>query len=46
MTAAAGKATNLAQYPEDNNLAQQLKTVALLVAGGLKTNIYVVWGTI
>lgn len=42
VTAAAEKATNLASYPEDNGLAQQLKTVALLIAGGLKTNIYVV----
>lgn len=39
---AAEKAKNLAAYPEDNPLAQQLKTVALLVAGGLKTKIYVV----
>lgn len=42
VTAAAESASNLAQYPDDNRLAQQLKTVALLVAGGLKTNVYVV----
>ncbi|MCB0633465.1 MAG: DUF1501 domain-containing protein [Saprospiraceae bacterium] len=42
VTAAAEKAKNLAEYPEDNGLAQQLKTVALLIAGGLRTNIYVV----
>jgi uncharacterized protein (DUF1501 family) len=40
--AAAEKAKNLAVYPEENGLAQQLKTVALLIAGGLRTNIYVV----
>lgn len=42
VTAAAEKAKNLAIYPEENKLAQQLKTVALLIAGGLRTNIYVV----
>lgn len=42
VTAAAEKAQNLAEYPEDNGLARQLKTVALLIAGGLQTNIYVV----
>ncbi len=45
ITAAAGKATNLSQlYPAagQNALADQLKIVAQLIAGGLKTRIYVV----
>jgi uncharacterized protein (DUF1501 family) len=41
ITAAAEAGNNLAEYPE-NNLAAQLKTVALLVSGGLKTKVYVV----
>lgn len=39
---AFGKAANLAAYPEDNSLAAQLKIVARLIAGGLKTRIYLV----
>lgn len=40
---AADKGANLSSlYPDDNRLAQQLKTVALLVSGGLKTKVYVV----
>ncbi len=39
---AAGNASNLATYPANNPLADQLKIVARLVAGGLKTRIYVV----
>lgn len=39
---AASKATNKATYPTQNSLADQLKIVAQLVAGGLKTRIYVV----
>ncbi len=39
---AANSATNQASYPEDNALAAQLKTVALLIAGGLQTKVYVV----
>jgi uncharacterized protein (DUF1501 family) len=40
---AAEKGNNLSnKYPDDNSLAQQLKQVALLIAGGLKTKIYVV----
>ncbi|GAB4332639.1 MAG: hypothetical protein OHK0038_08420 [Flammeovirgaceae bacterium] len=40
---AAAKAKNLSnKYPEDNYLADQLKVVAHLIAGGLKTKIYVV----
>ncbi|MFN8284394.1 MAG: DUF1501 domain-containing protein [Chitinophagales bacterium] len=35
------KGRNSAVYPEDNKLAQQLKVVAKLISGGLKTKIYV-----
>jgi uncharacterized protein (DUF1501 family) len=45
ITAAAGKAANLSTlYPADgtNALADQLRIVAQLIAGGLKTRIYVV----
>jgi len=39
---ATQKASNLStKYPAGNNLAQQLKVVAQLIAGGLKTRIYV-----
>jgi hypothetical protein len=41
ITAAANKAKNLATYPQ-TTIAGQLKNVALLIAGGLKTNVYVV----
>ena len=41
VTAAAEKAKNMAEYP-DTNLGEQLKTVALLIAGGLRTKVYVV----
>ncbi|MBC8151825.1 MAG: DUF1501 domain-containing protein [Bacteroidetes bacterium] len=37
---AAGKAQNLATYPAANNLAAQLKIIARLIAGGLKTKVY------
>jgi uncharacterized protein (DUF1501 family) len=41
--AAASKATNLSTlYPSKNSLADQLKIVAQLIAGGLKTRIYMV----
>lgn len=40
--AAADKAQNKATYPASNTLADQLKIVARLIAGGLKTRIYVV----
>jgi uncharacterized protein (DUF1501 family) len=40
--AAAAKVTQQAAYPADNHLAAQLKAVARLVAGGLKTKIYMV----
>lgn len=40
--AAAENASNMVEYPEDNPLALQLKNVALLIAGGLQTSVYVV----
>jgi uncharacterized protein (DUF1501 family) len=40
--AAANKITQQAPYPANNDLAAQLKTVARLVAGGLKTKVYMV----
>src|SRR3984957_312628 len=40
--AAANKITQQAPYPSNNDLASQLKTVARLVAGGLKTKVYMV----
>jgi uncharacterized protein (DUF1501 family) len=40
--AAADKAQNKVEYPANNRLAQQLQIVARLVAGGLKTRVYVV----
>ncbi len=40
--AAAAKVTQQSAYPADNYLAAQLKAVARLVAGGLKTKIYMV----
>lgn len=40
--AAAAKVTQQSAYPADNYLAAQLKAVAKLVAGGLKTKIYMV----
>lgn len=40
--AAADKATNKVEYPTPNRLADQLKIVARLIAGGLKTRVYVV----
>ncbi len=39
---AADKAQNIATYPTGNRLADQLKIVARLIAGGLKTRVYVV----
>jgi uncharacterized protein (DUF1501 family) len=40
---AAGKANNLStKYPNGNNLADQLKIVARLIKGGLKTPVYMV----
>lgn len=39
---AAGKVTKQGVYPTNNSLADQLKVVARLVAGGLKTRLYMV----
>ncbi len=39
---AANNGANLANYPEGNSLAEQLKIVSLLIAGGLQTSVYVV----
>ncbi|MBS1567109.1 MAG: DUF1501 domain-containing protein [Bacteroidetes bacterium] len=39
---AYGKAATLATYPTSNSLADQLKIVARLIKGGLKTPIYIV----
>jgi uncharacterized protein (DUF1501 family) len=36
------KGANIAAYPENNRLANQLKVVAQLISGGLGTKIYVV----
>lgn len=40
--AAAEGGTNNVTYPTTNRLAQQLKNVALLISGGLKTKVYIV----
>jgi uncharacterized protein (DUF1501 family) len=40
--AAAAKGGNQLAYPDNNDLAAQLKTVAKLVSGGLKTKVYMV----
>lgn len=42
IVAAASEVTQQAAYPENNSLADQLKIVARLVKGGLKTRIYMV----
>jgi len=39
---AYNRASNLVSYPSDNSLAEQLKIVACLVKGGLKTPVYIV----
>ncbi|MBS1598957.1 MAG: DUF1501 domain-containing protein [Bacteroidetes bacterium] len=39
---AAKKVTNQSTYPANNYLAAQLKTVARLIGGGLKTRVYMV----
>lgn len=41
ITTAAKKGANLAAYPSNNSLATQLKNIALLISGGLKTKVYV-----
>jgi uncharacterized protein (DUF1501 family) len=40
--AAYARATNLTTYPTSNKLADQLKIVARLIKGGLKTRVYMV----
>ncbi len=42
VTNAANLGANTVDYPQDNSLAQQLRNVALLISGGLRTKIYVV----
>ncbi len=42
ITTAAGKVTVQNPYPTNNSLADQLKIVARLVKGGLKTRVYMV----
>ncbi len=42
IVSAAAKAGSQAPYPANNDLAAQLKTVAKLVSGGLKTKVYMV----
>lgn len=39
---AASKSKNLATYPTSNSLADQLKIIARLIAGGLQTKVYYV----
>ena len=39
---AAESGSNQVTYPADNRLAVQLKNVALLISGGLKTKVYIV----
>ena len=39
---AAGKVTKQVTYPSNNSLADQLKIVARLIGGGLKTRVYMV----
>ena len=39
---AASNGNNLAQYPGDNRLAEQLRIIAQLISGGLGTQVYVV----
>jgi uncharacterized protein (DUF1501 family) len=41
VTAAAEQGANMVDYPDDDRFAQQLKNIALLIAGGLKTKIYI-----
>ena len=41
VTAAAESGANSVDYPEDNRFAQQLRNIALLIAGGLQTKIYI-----
>ncbi len=42
ITDAANLGANMVDYPEGNDLADQLKNVALLIGGGLQTKVYIV----
>jgi uncharacterized protein (DUF1501 family) len=42
ISTASNAVTQQAPYPDDNDLAQQLKIVARLIKGGLKTKVYMV----
>ena len=42
ITAAAARVTQQSAYPANNSLADQLKIVARLIKGGLKTKVYMV----
>lgn len=42
ITEIANNANNAVDYPEDNRLAGQLRNIALLVNGGIQTNVFVV----
>ena len=42
IVSAAAKAGSQSSYPANNDLAAQLKTVAKLISGGLKTKVYMV----
>jgi uncharacterized protein (DUF1501 family) len=42
ITEAANLGANTVNYPESGRLAQQLKNVALLISGGLRTKVFVV----
>lgn len=42
VNAAANKVSTQQSYPANNDLAAQLKVVAKLIAGGLKTRVYIV----
>ncbi len=42
VTEAYEQGANMGSYPDDNQLAEQLKIVARLISGGLKTPVYLV----
>lgn len=42
VTSAAEGGNNMVTYPDGNSVAAQLKNVALLISGGLKTKVYIV----
>ncbi len=41
ITEAADAGSNMATYPNANSLAEQLRTVARLISGGLETRVYI-----